>query len=61
MTGSIHDVDILLIEDNLDDATLVLRALKKCNLGNNVIHLSDGEQALNAESRRSASIKSSAR
>jgi CheY-like chemotaxis protein len=47
MTGSIHDVDILLIEDNPDDATLVMRALKKCNLGNNLIHLSDGEQALN--------------
>ncbi|MBT1695367.1 response regulator [Fulvivirgaceae bacterium PWU4] len=42
-----HDVDILLVEDNPDDATLVMRALKKCNLGNNLIHLSDGEQALN--------------
>lgn len=47
MSDSIHDVNILLIEDNPDDATLVIRALKKCNLGNNLIHLSDGEQALN--------------
>lgn len=47
MNSSIHDVDILLVEDNPDDATLVIRALKKCNLGNNLIHLSDGEQALN--------------
>lgn len=47
MNSSIHDVDILLVEDNPDDATLVMRALKKCNLGNNLIHLSDGEQALN--------------
>lgn len=47
MNSSIHDVDILLVEDNPDDAKLVIRALKKCNLGNNLIHLSDGEQALN--------------
>jgi CheY-like chemotaxis protein len=47
MHDSIHDVDILLVEDNPDDAKLVIRALKKCNLGNNLIHLSDGEQALN--------------
>jgi len=46
MHDSIHDVDILLVEDNPDDAKLVIRALKKCNLGNKLIHLSDGEQAL---------------
>jgi CheY-like chemotaxis protein len=41
-----HDVDILLVEDNPDDAALVVRALKKHNLGNKLIHLTDGEQAL---------------
>jgi two-component system, response regulator len=46
MNQSIHDVDILLVEDNPDDATLVLRALKKNNLANNLIHLTDGQQAL---------------
>jgi CheY-like chemotaxis protein len=46
MGNLVNDVDILLVEDNHDDATLVLRALKKHNLGNNLIHLTDGEQAL---------------
>jgi CheY-like chemotaxis protein len=46
MNDSIHQVDILLVEDNPDDAALVQRALKKHNLGNNLIHLTDGEQAL---------------
>jgi two-component system, response regulator len=42
----IQDVDILLVEDNQDDAGLVIRALKKSNLSNNLIHLSDGAEAL---------------
>ena len=46
MTDSIHDVEVLLVEDNPDDAGLIIRALKKCNLGNNLIHLSDGAEAL---------------
>jgi two-component system, response regulator len=46
MNTSIHDVDILLVEDNPDDATLVIRELKKNNLSNNLIHLTDGVQAL---------------
>ncbi|ELR72504.1 response regulator [Fulvivirga imtechensis AK7] len=41
-----HDVDILLVEDNMEDAELVVRELKKNNLGNNLIHLMDGAQAL---------------
>lgn len=40
-------VDILLVEDNPDDAGLTKRALKKHNLSNNLLHLSDGEEALN--------------
>jgi two-component system response regulator len=39
-------VEILLIEDNPDDAGLIIRALKKHNLGNGVLHLHDGEEAL---------------
>ena len=40
-------VEILLVEDNLDDAGLTIRALKKYNLANNLLHLKDGEEALN--------------
>lgn len=40
-------VEILLIEDNPDDAGLAIRALKKHNLANNLLHLEDGEEALN--------------
>ena len=39
-------VEILLIEDNIDDAELTIHALKKKNLGNNLTHLKDGEEAL---------------
>jgi two-component system, response regulator len=41
-----HDVDVLLVEDNPDDAGLVIRDLKKKNLGNKLIHLTDGAEAL---------------
>jgi two-component system, response regulator len=40
-------VEILLVEDNLDDAGLTIRALKKHNLANNLLHLNDGEEAIN--------------
>jgi two-component system, response regulator len=40
-------VEILLVEDNMDDAGLTIRALKKHNLANNLLHLHDGEEALN--------------
>ncbi|MFN3403936.1 MAG: response regulator [Cytophagaceae bacterium] len=40
-------VEILLIEDNHDDAGLTIRALKKHNLSNNLLHIDDGEEALN--------------
>ena len=46
MKLDINNVEILLVEDNPDDAGLVIRALKKHNLANNLIHLSDGAQAL---------------
>jgi len=39
-------VEILLIEDNPDDANLAIRALKKNNLANHLLHLEDGQKAL---------------
>lgn len=39
-------VEVLLIEDNPDDAGLTIHALKKINLANNLLHLHDGEEAL---------------
>jgi CheY-like chemotaxis protein len=39
-------IDILLVEDNAGDAELTLRALRKHNLANHVIHLRDGSEAL---------------
>lgn len=42
----IHDIEILLVEDNPDDAGLTIRALKKANLGNKLVHLTDGAEAL---------------
>lgn len=41
-----NPIDILLVEDNLDDAELTIHALKKYNMGNNLFHASDGEEAL---------------
>jgi two-component system, response regulator len=40
-------VEILLVEDNPDDAGLAIRALKKHGMGNHLLHLEDGEEALN--------------
>lgn len=39
-------VEILLVEDNPSDAKLTIRALEKNNICNNIVHVSDGEQAL---------------
>lgn len=39
-------VDIVLVEDNLDDAELSIRALNKNRIANSLIHLKDGEEAL---------------
>src|SRR6476620_1194173 len=40
------NVEILLVEDNKSDAALTIRALKKHNLANNLVHLIDGAQAI---------------
>ena len=39
-------IEILFVEDNIDDATLTLRALKKNGLSNAIIHVKDGAEAL---------------
>lgn len=41
-----NNAEIILVEDNISDADLVMRALKKNNLVNQVLHLEDGQQAL---------------
>jgi len=40
------NADILLVEDNLSDAELTLRALRKSGVTNKIIHLKDGAQLL---------------
>lgn len=39
-------MDILLVEDNDDDAELAVRALRQHKLANEIEHVRDGEQAL---------------
>ena len=41
-----NQVDILLVEDNADDAELTIRELKKHNLANNLFRVKDGAEAL---------------
>jgi two-component system, response regulator len=41
-----NEVEILLVEDNPNDAELTLRALKKHQLANKVLHVKDGAEAL---------------
>lgn len=41
-----QEVEILLIEDNVNDAELTIRALKKNKLANKLVHLKDGSEAL---------------
>jgi two-component system response regulator len=40
------EIEILLIEDNLNDAELTIRALRKNNIANNITHLQDGAAAI---------------
>lgn len=46
MTVPNGDVELLLVEDDPNDAELTLRALAKNRLSNRVLHLQDGAQAL---------------
>jgi two-component system response regulator len=41
-----QQVEILLVEDSPTDAELTIRALKKRNLANHLVHVTDGQAAL---------------
>ena len=41
-----NSVEILLVEDNINDAELTIRELKKHNMTNNLVHVKNGEEAL---------------
>ena len=45
MNGN-DEVEILVVEDNLEDAELTIRALTKQRLANKIVHLMDGAEAL---------------
>lgn len=44
MTG--EPLTVLLVEDNPDHAELVLRTMEDCSVANRIVHLEDGEEAL---------------
>ena len=39
-------LEILLVEDNMNDAEMTIRALRKRKVANDIIHLTDGAMAL---------------
>lgn len=41
-----REIEILLVEDDADDAELTIHTLKKHNLVNTLLHLDEGEKAL---------------
>ncbi len=41
-----NSVEVLLVEDNITDAELTIRELKKHNMANNLFHVKNGEEAL---------------
>jgi two-component system response regulator len=41
-----NSVEVLLVEDNINDAELTIRELRKHNMANNLVHVKDGEEAL---------------
>jgi CheY-like chemotaxis protein len=46
METQMNEVEILLVEDNPRDAEITQRALRKQNLANHVVHVKDGQEAL---------------
>jgi two-component system response regulator len=41
-----NTVDVLLVEDSVDDAELTIWELKRHHMSNNLVHVQDGEEAL---------------
>lgn len=41
-----NEIEVLLVEDNMNDAEMTIRALKKNNLVNKLEHIKDGVEAL---------------
>src|SRR5258706_4781680 len=41
-----NSVEVLLVEDNLSDAELTIRELRKHNMANNLVHIKDGEESI---------------
>ena len=46
MTATAKPVEILLVEDSTDDAEIAIRALRRKNLANGIVHVKDGQAAL---------------
>ena len=40
------EIEILLVEDNSSDAEVTIRTLRKRNISNRIIHVKDGQEAL---------------
>ncbi|HEV2693006.1 MAG TPA: response regulator [Verrucomicrobiae bacterium] len=40
------EVEVLLVEDNARDAEMALRTLRKRNLANSIVHVKDGQEAI---------------
>ena len=47
--SDLSEAEILLVEDNAEDAELTIRALRKHHLANRVLHVKDGAEALMTE------------
>ena len=41
-----REIEVLLVEDSISDAEMTIRALKKNNMINQLLHLKDGAEAL---------------
>ncbi|MBN8864644.1 MAG: response regulator [Sphingobacteriales bacterium] len=41
-----NSVEVLLVEDNIADAELTIRELRKHNMANHLVHVKNGEEAL---------------
>lgn len=41
-----QELEVLLVEDNMSDVELTIRALRKNNIANKIIHLRDGAEAI---------------